>query len=219
MNASVAINNLNFSYVQGTNLFSNHNLNLKQGESLYIAGPSGSGKSTLLNLIVGLIDSPKKSISILGHDLNQLTHYQKDKFRGDHFGIIFQVFNLINFLTVEENIFLPLSFSDLKKERHKKNPEAIHSIIAQLGLNHLLQRKAAELSLGEQQRVAVARALLGFPEIIIADEPTSALDEANKHNFIEILLKLCHEYQMTLLFVSHDTSLRNHFNQHLELKK
>lgn len=215
---TIEIKNLVFSYPNQHKLLDIPNLHLQKGESLYIAGPSGSGKTTLLNIMIGLINVDQDKLKILNQDFNLLTAKEKDRFRGDHFGIIFQLFNLINFLSVEENIYLPLQFSELKKKRHNDQPQLILKIIEKLGIKPLLQRKAIHLSLGEQQRVAVARALIGHPEIIIADEPTSALDEENKDQFIQILNELCHELETTLIFVSHDTTLKKHFNQILDLK-
>jgi putative ABC transport system ATP-binding protein len=198
-------------------------LTIHASQHLFLEGPSGSGKTTLLNLFTGILFPNSGQISVLGTDIATLSNPQRDRFRADHFGIIFQAFNLIPFLSIAENIALPCTFSQVKKARVL----ASHSIEAEVqglcqDLNMdaaLLNRPVHKLSIGQQQRVAIARALIGQPDIIIADEPTSALDEENKQAFIETLLNECKKRQSTLIFVSHDTSLKHYFNHVYTLSK
>lgn len=200
-------------------------LHIKKGQHLFIEGPSGSGKSTLLNLLGGVLTPQSGDLEILGQSLNQLSPSQKDSFRANHIGFIFQQFNLIPYLSVLDNITLPSTFSVARKNKALKrssslNNEAIR-LLAALGLSDqkLLQRSVNELSVGQQQRVAVARAMLGSPEIIIADEPTSALDNDHRQAFIKILFDECKKEDITLIFVSHDASLKHLFSHHINLQQ
>ncbi|TEW55768.1 ABC transporter ATP-binding protein [Psychromonas sp. RZ22] len=200
-------------------------LNIQKGQHLFIEGPSGSGKSTLLNLLGGVLTPQSGNISILGQSLNQLSSSQKDTFRADHIGFIFQQFNLIPYLNVLDNIILPCAFSAPRKARVLQRAASLKAealrLLTALGLNQteLLQRNVNELSVGQQQRVAVARAMLGSPEIIIADEPTSALDSEHRQAFIKILFDECQKENITLIFVSHDSSLKQLFSHSLDLRK
>lgn len=198
-------------------------LQIKQGEHLFIEGPSGSGKSTLLNLIAGVVSAQQGDINILGQSLKGLTASQKDSFRADHIGFIFQQFNLIPYLSVLDNITLPCSFSPRRRNNvlSKKvslEQEALRLLKA-LGIDDpdLIQRSVNELSVGQQQRVAAARAILGSPEIIIADEPTSALDAEHRQAFIQLLFDECKNAGITLIFVSHDPALKALFAQSINL--
>jgi len=198
-------------------------LHIQAGQHLFIEGPSGSGKSTLLNLLSGVLPAQAGDITILKQNLNQLSASNKDSFRADHIGFIFQQFNLIPYLSVIENITLPCSFSKIRKQKAiarsgDLKSEAIRLLKA-LGLDSedIHQRSVNELSVGQQQRVAAARAMLGSPEIIIADEPTSALDSAHRDAFIKILFNECEKENITLIFVSHDNSLKKHFDHYVNL--
>ena len=218
----IEINNLCF-YWEKSYVIEGLRLNIQAGQHLFIEGPSGSGKSTLLNLFAGVLCPKKGDINILGQNLRDLSPSQKDSFRADHIGFIFQQFNLIPYLSVIDNIILPCSFSAIRKQKALQrsgnlNIEAIRLLKA-LGLNDqaLFQRSVNELSVGQQQRVAAARAMLGSPEIIIADEPTSALDSGHRNAFINTLFNECEKENITLIFVSHDTSLKKHFSNHINL--
>lgn len=198
-------------------------LDIKKGQHLFIEGPSGSGKSTLLNLLGGVLTPQQGEISLLGQSLNQLSASQKDSFRANHIGFIFQQFNLLPYLNVIDNITLPCSFSASRKQKALARSESLAAeamrLLHALGLNDatLLQRSVNELSVGQQQRVAAARAMLGSPDIIIADEPTSALDTAHRQAFIKTLFNECEKEAITLIFVSHDTSLKSHFAHYIDL--
>jgi len=192
------------------------NFDLSSGKTLLITGESGSGKSTFLNLLSGTIIPKKGDLIILEKNLSQSSSVQKDKIRGDNFGIIFQTFNLIPYLSVENNIKLGLFFSKKRKSRLKQSiDETIEVLMNDLSLNYeqIRNKKANNLSIGQQQRVAVARALIGNPEIILADEPTSALDEKNQKEFMNLLFQSIDKDRQALIMVSHNKNLANNFSE------
>ena len=192
------------------------NFSVNKGQRLFLEGPSGCGKTTFLNLLTGLLKPTSGSIRILDTDITKLSHTQCDRFRADHFGIIFQMFNLIPYLSVLENITLPCMFSTQRKQKvlqfHDLETEALRLCETLQIEKSLLSKPVQALSIGQQQRVAIARALIGQPEIIIADEPTSALDDSRKTAFMTELLRACEKLNTTLLFVSHDASLKSYFD-------
>lgn len=196
-------------------------LDVAQGEKLFIYGPSGSGKTTLLDLLTGINTAIQGSISILGSDLTVMKTKQRDQFRADHIGLIFQQFNLLPYLNVIDNVILPCHFSNKRKQKALASGllhEAAIEILGSLGFNdNLFYRQAVKLSVGEQQRVAVARALMGQPDLIIADEPTSALDQDTRDEFIELLLGCVADANTTVIFVSHDKGLTKHFDRQLDI--
>lgn len=194
---------------------------IEQGERIFLRGPSGSGKSTLLGLIGGVLVPASGAVRLLGTDIAGLNASTRDRFRGEHLGFIFQMFNLIPYLTVLENVLLPTEFSRPRRERVPSGALRIEALrlLEALGLSSgdLLERKVTQLSIGQQQRVAAARALLGRPEIVIADEPTSALDADTRTVFLKLLMDECRALGSTLLFVSHDASLGMLFDRTLTM--
>ncbi|MFJ4155313.1 ATP-binding cassette domain-containing protein [Pseudomonas sp. NPDC089752] len=198
-------------------------LRLDAGEALFLKGPSGSGKTTLLGLLGGVNLPGQGRIQLLGQDLAALGQGARDRFRVDHTGYIFQQFNLLPFLSVRENVELPCRFSrsraERARQRHGSVDQAATELLAHLSLNDptLLARRAGSLSIGQQQRVAAARALIGQPELVIADEPTSALDADTREAFTRLLFDECRAAGSSLLFVSHDQSLAPLFDRHLSL--
>ena len=191
---------------------------VRQGNHLFIKGPSGSGKTTLLNLLSGIFTPQSGQLKVLDTELSSLSAIQRDQFRGDHLGVIFQQFNLLPYLSTLENILLPLSFSKRRQQREPHPKEHALALLELLQLPQaLIKRPVNQLSIGQQQRVAVARALMGNPELIIADEPTSALDTDNRDRFIECLFSVADAVNATLVFVSHDSHLAKHFTQQLDL--
>lgn len=190
------------------------------GERVFVHGPSGSGKSTLLGLIGGVLVPDSGSVEIFGHDLAAMTPAARDRFRADHVGFIFQQFNLLPYLGVIGNVLLGARFSPRRRARlgNDAGSEA-RRCLAALGLDDeaLLAAPVNALSVGQQQRVAVARALLGSPALVIADEPTSALDAGNRLAFLELLFGECARSAATLLFVSHDPALSDGFDHVVEL--
>ncbi|MAC99893.1 methionine ABC transporter ATP-binding protein [Pseudomonas abyssi] len=196
---------------------------LQAGERLFLKGPSGSGKTTLLGLLGGVHQPQQGAITLLGQSLRQLSALRRDRFRADHTGYLFQQFNLLPYLSVLDNVTLPCRFSSLRRERAlRQQPDlntAAEHLLRELGLSDatLHQRSAGALSIGQQQRVAAARALIGSPELVIADEPTSALDADSRDAFLKLLFDECAQMGSSLLFVSHDTSLATRFDRALSL--
>lgn len=194
-----------------------------RGEKLFVMGPSGSGKTTLLGLIGGLVAPQRGRVSVLDIELGTLSGRRRDAVRVDHIGFIFQMFNLIPYLSVRENTALPCRFSASRRRRILESGGSIAGevdrLLAGLGLDQpaLADKPAVALSVGEQQRVAVARALIGQPEIIIADEPTSSLDAARRGEFLDLLLKQCDRTSSSLIFVSHDAALEPRFDRSVRL--
>lgn len=183
-------------------------LHVDAGQTVFLHGPSGCGKSTLLGLLSGVLSPRQGRVVLLGQDWAALPTGQRDAFRADHVGVIFQQFNLLPYLSVLDNVTLPCRFSKLRRERCQAagGPEAsAQNWLQRMGLPEALWgRRADALSVGQQQRVAAARALIGQPELILADEPTSALDAALRHGFMDLLLQAASDAGSTLVCVSHD---------------
>jgi putative ABC transport system ATP-binding protein len=199
-------------------------LDVYPGERIFIHGPSGSGKSTLLGLLGGVLVPQQGSICLLGSDLTGMRPADRDRFRSDHIGFLFQSFNLVPYLSVIDNVLLPCRFSTRRRNQAcvggKSLREEAKAVLTHLDIEPaLLRRPVTELSVGQQQRVAAARALLGRPEIVIADEPTSALDADRQTAFLELLLRECGESGATVLFVSHDRRLAASFTREIALQE
>lgn len=192
---------------------------LQPGEHLFLHGPSGSGKSTLLSLLAGVLRPAAGEIRFLGERIDHLPAATRDRLRGAHIGYIFQQFNLLPYLSVIDNVLLPCRFSPLRKARALARGAASLQAEAQRLLAHLdlfaadWQKPVGALSVGQQQRVAAARALIGQPELILADEPTSALDAQRQQDFVDLLLREANEAGSSLIFVSHDQRLAAHFGR------
>ena len=222
MTALLELHDLGFAWPGQAELLDIPHFALQSGESLFLKGPSGSGKTTLLGLLGGVQKAGRGSIRLLGTELGSLGAGARDRFRVDHTGYIFQQFNLLPFLSVRENVELPCHFSKARAarahQRHGSIDQAAATLLKHLGLKPgLLERRADALSIGQQQRVAAARALIGQPELVIADEPTSALDADSREAFIRLLFAECREAGSSLLFVSHDQSLAPLFDRSLSL--
>ena len=216
--AIIDLNNLCFRWKKsGKILLDIPKFQLKQNEHVFLQGPSGCGKSTLLSLVGGILISESGSLKVLGQEIWDLSRSGRDAFRVDHIGFIFQLFNLLPYLSIEENVMLPLSFSSIRSNRAGKTKldrlNEAQRLIKSLGLEEeqVEKRPVIELSVGQQQRVAAARALIGNPELIIADEPTSSLDTELRHSFLDLLFEECKKSGSTLLFVSHDSTLSDNF--------
>ena len=189
------------------------------GESVFLHGPSGSGKSTLLGILGGVARPEQGRVTLLGQPIVSLGNRGRDAFRADHIGFIFQQFNLLPWLPAIENVLLPCTFSRRRQERAGDPPSEARRLLTHLDLApDLWHAPAAELSVGQQQRVAAARALIGRPEILIADEPTSALDAPRQQAFIDLLLAEAASAGAALLFVSHDARLAEHFDRCVALE-
>ena len=184
-------------------------LQLKLGEQMLLQGGSGCGKSTLLQLIAGLIDPVEGSILIGNKDMHQHSGAKRDLFRGRHLGMIFQTFNLLHGFTAAENVMMAMMFSDLPKKEHRTR--AI-DLLKQLGIE-TPDRSPEKLSIGQQQRVAVARAMACDPVLVLADEPTASLDPDNAANAIDLIQNICKEKNAALLCVSHDPAMAARFDR------
>lgn len=184
------------------------------GERVFLHGPSGCGKSSLLSIIGGVAVPDAGRVDLLGKNIAAMAGRRRDAFRADHIGFVFQQFNLLPWMSAIDNVRLPCVFSARRAQRAGEVPAEAARLLARLDLASALWRTpAAELSVGQQQRVAVARALIGKPEILVADEPTSSLDAARQRAFIDLLLAEAASIGAALLFVSHDLRLAAHFDR------
>ncbi|AKZ62964.1 methionine ABC transporter ATP-binding protein [Herbaspirillum hiltneri N3] len=221
--AAIALRDITFTWPgQKTPTLALDRFEVQAREQVFVSGPSGSGKSTLLALIGGISSAQAGSVAILGQALEALPASRRDRFRVDHIGFIFQQFNLIPYLSILDNVVLPCRFSALRRERALAQGSdlrtAAESLLRSLDLTpDLWTRAATQLSIGQQQRVAAARALIGRPEIVVADEPTSALDSDRQQAFLNLIRHECEQAGASLVFVSHDQRLAERFDRRIAL--
>jgi putative ABC transport system ATP-binding protein len=216
---AVELGGLSFRYEGRPEILNIPSLVIGRNARVFLYGPSGSGKTTLLGLLAGVLRATAGSVCVLGRDLGMMTNAQRDAFRGSHMGYIFQLFNLIPYLSVSENIVLPCRLHAERRQRLSgQSLEAAARVAAErLGIVPLLHQKVTRLSVGEQQRVAAARALIGTPEVILADEPTSSLDHDHRERFLDLLFDCTDAAGSTVIFVSHDRSLMSMFHHAVSL--
>jgi len=221
MDNAVEIEQLSFSYRTSKLVLHVPALVIAKGERIFLHGPSGSGKTTLLGILAGVLKAQDGSVKILGQDLTRMSGPARDALRAAHLGYIFQMFNLIPYLNVLENITLPCRISPKRQERlNGRSREDEAKILAgRLGIGQIVADNVVDLSVGQQQRVAAARALMGAPELIIADEPTSSLDEDHREGFLQLLFDQCREIGSTLIFVSHDRRMMPLFDRAISLSE
>ncbi len=203
MTALIEIHGLSKQYHEGDSerlIFRDLDMRIHRGEVIAILGKSGSGKSTLLNLISGLDVPTSGNIVIDGVDITRYTEHERTLYRRRHIGFIFQFFNLIPTLTVEENILLPL---ELNASLDDEQIHGAHSLLEQVGLSNRLYSFPDRLSGGEQQRVAIIRALVSRPLVLLADEPTGNLDAETGGQVLELLETLVRQNRMTMILVTH----------------
>ena len=216
------ISNLVYQYTEGAAPVLNvPSLSVAEQEKVYIFGPSGAGKTTFLEVLAGVLPISHGEIRFLGQPWSTLSGTQRDRLRADHMGYLFQSFNLIPYLSVLENIVLPLHLSRRRRRERCEFTDEVKEarrLAGPLGIEEFLPRRVTQLSVGQQQRVAAARALIGSPEVLLADEPTSALDQENREIFLELLFAEVAKQKTTLLFVSHDRSLQTLFDRSLDLR-
>ncbi len=183
---------------------------INPGKKVFVYGPSGSGKTTLLEVLSGVLSPQEGQVIVAGTNLRTISAAQRDAFRAKNLGYIFQSFNLVPYLNVEENIELPCQ---LRGESRSQYEAYLFHLVERLSLGEFLHQSVTQLSVGQQQRVAVARALLGKPNLLLADEPTSSLDFDNRERFLKLLFALAQETGTTILFVSHDRALESLFDE------
>lgn len=214
----IRMTNLQFGYASQP-LLNISDWQVNKGEQLFLYGTSGCGKSTLLQLLAGLLHPTQGSIEINQQRIDQLSARQMDRFRAQHIGFIAQDLNLIPYLNAYDNVLLAAQFSQMHKALNKTQlREKIKTLFAQVNITaEQQQQTSSQLSIGQQQRVAIVRGLIHSPELILADEPTSALDPSNRNQFMNLLTGLCETLNTTLLMVSHDLSLRDQFHRHQAL--
>jgi putative ABC transport system ATP-binding protein len=219
--SSIHLKKLKFSYKSTENkpaplVLNIDDLEILSGEKVFLYGPSGHGKSTLLNILAGVLEVKNGQVEVLGKNLNDISQGARDHLRGENIGYIFQIFNLIPYLNIKENIVLPCLINKKRAEGIDFYSQA-DELIKTLGLTDHVEKNVTDLSIGQQQRVAAARALIGNPKLIIADEPTSSLDEKNTSEFMNLLLSEWEKRKFTLIFVSHDSGLRKYFPKTISL--
>ena len=216
---AVELERLRFAYGAGANVLAIEALRIARGETVFLHGSSGSGKTTLLGLLAGVLRATSGSVKVLGSDFTTMSSGARDSFRAKHLGYVFQMFNLIPYLSVQENILLPCRLDASRRQRvgAVSLPDAAAEMAEQLDIAAYLHKPVTELSVGQQQRVAAARALIGHPEVVIADEPTSALDTDRREQFLKLLFASCDKAGATLVFVSHDLSLQSLFSRTVSL--
>lgn len=215
--AAVRLASVRFGYPGHDAILDIPSFEVTQGQQLLLQGTSGSGKSTLLGLMSGVLQATSGRIEVAGHDLSRLAGTARDRFRADHCGVIFQQFNLLPFLSVRDNIALGINFvsRDRRARSRAELDKRISLLLEALGLDAdaLWARPAGRLSVGQQQRVAAARALIGKPQLLLADEPTSALDPESARSFLSLMSKACRQAGTTAIVVSHDPSLEPLFDE------
>lgn len=217
----IQVQNLQYRYPKATHdTLSIPEFQIEKGERVYLYGPSGSGKTTLLEIFAGILKATSGKVEIAGQDLAKLSEKERDQFRAQHLGYIFQSFNLIPYLSVQENIELPTHMNPHRpsKPNSEELRQTVHQLCQRLGIESLLSKKVTELSVGQQQRVAVARALCGKPDLILADEPTSSLDTDHRERFLQLMFELCEQSKTTVLFVSHDRTIQHLFSRAVSLE-
>lgn len=219
MSNIISIKNLKFSYKKECNILDIESLDINKGERLFLYGPSGCGKTTLLSILAGILPAHEGSVKVLNHEFINLKPSTRDRIRGTQMGYIFQMFNLIPYLNVKDNILLPCKISPLRRKNlsMEELKEKCIDLAHNLKIGNILHKKVTEISIGQQQRVAAARALIGFPKLIIADEPTSSLDSESREQFLQNLFTQCEAQKTTLIFVSHDKDLKKFFSHHISL--
>ena len=199
-------------------------MSVARGQRVFLRGPSGSGKTTLLSLFSAIMKPVAERLNVSGIDLLTLDGARSDQFRAQHLGLIFQQFNLLPFMSVRENVTLPCRFSPERKSRAMASGgtlvEEADRLLAAMKLPAEVRSASTtmQLSVGQQQRVAVARALIGKPSLVIADEPTSALDTDSRSAFLDLLFSELDSSDASLLFVSHDRSLADRFDLCLDMQ-
>ena len=214
----IEISDLVFGYDEGDFRLSVPSLQIEDGDRVAVVGPSGSGKTTLLNLIAGISRAQSGEIVTGGHKLSELDDRAVRKFRIENIGLVFQEFELLEYLDVLDNVLLPYRINNsLELDLYVRQRAA--DLLDSVGIGDMADRYPDQLSQGERQRVAVCRALLANPFLLLADEPTGNLDPANKDRVLEILVDYADENDATLVTVTHDSDLLSHFGRVIDFKE
>jgi len=190
---------------------------LDRGKQVFLQGASGSGKSSLLTLLAGLQVPTMGEVRVLGTTISNLSNHERDRFRALNIGVVFQQFNLIPYLSVMDNILLAAKFGETEGSSVRQRAT---ELLSRVNLKaELFERKSIDLSVGQQQRVAIVRALINYPALLLVDEPTSALDKANRDSFLTLLLEVLAENNCAMVFVSHDSDIGKYFSNRIELSE
>lgn len=209
---SLILKNVTKNYIEpdGTvlNILNVPEFNLNKGEQVVLVGSSGGGKTTLLNVISGITKADSGEVIIDGTEISRLPEAARDRFRAERIGFIFQTFNLLPAFTAIENVMLGMSFTGKKANR-----DFAIQLLEKIGLSHRVNHRPAQMSVGEQQRVAIARSLANQPSLLLADEPTASVDSANQDNILELIQSACSEFQISLLLVTHSPEIAAQFER------
>ncbi|MCY4012461.1 MAG: ABC transporter ATP-binding protein [Gammaproteobacteria bacterium] len=220
---AIRLRGVRFGYRPDSIVLDIASFDVAPGERVFLEGASGSGKSTLLGLVGGILLPSHGEVSVLGQAIADLSGAGRDRFRADHVGFVFQMFNLLPYLSVLDNVALPCRFSARRAARARQRSESVvheaRRLLGRLGLvdAEIVGRRVTELSIGQQQRVAAARALIGAPALVVADEPTSALDAGARVRFVDLLSEECAAAGSAVLFASHDPALATRFDRSLSM--
>ena len=214
----VELEKLEFGYSPESLLFRIPELHIELGQSVGIVGPSGAGKTTLLRLLAGICLPSSGRVSLGDLAINRLNDAERRHFRNERIGLVFQDFRLLEYLSVRENMLLPFHIGARRKEA-RVGATRVDDLAPRLGLVDRINAYPGELSQGEQQRVAIGRALVASPQLILADEPTGNLDEANKLKIRDLLLSYCRDQHVTLIMVTHDLQLLGDFDRVIDFSE
>lgn len=213
----IEIKNLEFSYGKES-ILKIPQWNLQKQSQIFLQGASGSGKTTFLEILSGVLKAQKGSYYFDQQEVSKLSDSQRDQLRLNKISLVFQSFNLIPYLSVKENILLPFSLGAKFPTSQAETLQLMDQLLVELGIESLKNQKAQNISHGQAQRVAAIRAFIKQPLLLLADEPTSALDENSREAFLKVLFQLCEKMKSTLIFVSHDTTLKSMFTQNISIK-
>ncbi len=213
----IEIKDLEFSYGQES-ILKIPNWNLKKQSKIFFQGASGSGKTTFLEILSGVLKAQKGSYLFDQQEIFQFSDSQRDQLRLNKISLIFQNFNLIPYLSVKENILMPFSLGAKYPSSQAETVQLLDQLLSELGIENLKDQKAQNISHGQAQRVAAIRAIIKQPLLLLADEPTSALDENSREAFLKVLFLLCEKMKSTLIFVSHDMTLKSMFTENISIK-
>ncbi|MDA7859312.1 ABC transporter ATP-binding protein [Mariniblastus sp.] len=214
----IQIENLKFQYPRTEFMLRLPRLVVESGQRVAVVGPSGCGKTTLLNLISGITLPLEGAVMVCGEEVSAMSDASRRNFRIAKIGMVFQQFELVEYLDVLSNILLPFSINSTLSESSETRCRAIEFAEA-MGLKEKLARRPAQLSQGEQQRVAICRALITEPGVVLADEPTGNLDPKNKRRILDLIFQLAEKNNQTLIVVTHDMGILDGFDRVIDFEK